>query len=124
MEDYIAELTEIDDLEAASLVDFTTWIREIIESGTNPRRRKKPAFCAHCRPEVQKGDEDNVSNTPTAHDKEVLIVTATTVQAHFLQRELREKGSGPSPHVTQSKHSRPSCNRARMQSSLRRSLMV
>jgi len=93
MEDYIAELTEIDDLEAASLVDFTTWIREIIESGTNPPAEEETRILRSLPTRsAKKDDEGAAADTPAAHDKEVLIVTATTVQAHFLQRELREKG--------------------------------
>lgn len=93
MEDYIADLKEIDDLEAASLVDFTSWIREIIESGTNPPADEETRILRSLPTRSVKADEaDGKATTPTAHDKEVLLVTATAVQAHFLQRELREKG--------------------------------
>ncbi|MCC9622702.1 Hpt domain-containing protein [Thalassospira sp. MA62] len=93
MEDYIADLTEIDDLEAASLVDFTSWIREIIESGTNPGADEETRILRSLPTRSVKGEEDaGKAKGPVASDKEVLLVTATAVQAHFLQRELRAKG--------------------------------
>jgi len=95
LEDYIADMTEIDDLQAASLVDFTTWIREIVESGTNPAAeeeirilRSLPSRSAGNTAQDGKGDTTGAAS----HQQEVLIVTATAVQAHFLQRELRERG--------------------------------
>jgi CheY-like chemotaxis protein len=92
-EDYLADLEKIDDLEAASLVDFTSWIREIIESGTNPPAEEETRIIRSLPTRSAKADEDgDKSATSTAQDKEVLLVTATAVQAHFLQRELREKG--------------------------------
>ncbi|WP_417823825.1 Hpt domain-containing protein [Thalassospira lucentensis] len=93
LEDYIAELTEINDLEAASLVDFTSWIREIIESGTNPAADEETRILRSLPTRSAKADEEGAKDTAvTANDKEVLLVTATAVQARFLQRELREKG--------------------------------
>lgn len=94
LEDYIADLTEIDDLEAASLVDFTSWIREIIESGTNPAADEETRILRSLPTRSAKADEEGEKEAAavTANDKEVLLVTATAVQAHFLQRELREKG--------------------------------
>jgi chemotaxis protein histidine kinase CheA len=94
LEDYIADMTEIDDLQAASLVDFTSWIREIIESGTNPPAEEETRILrslpTRSAPKVEDGAGAAKQITP--HDKEILIVTATAVQAHFLQRELRERG--------------------------------
>ncbi|MBV17923.1 MULTISPECIES: Hpt domain-containing protein [Thalassospira] len=93
LEDYIAELTEINDLEAASLVDFTSWIREIIESGTNPAADEETRILRSLPTRsVPTEDVGTKSAAVTANDKEVLLVTATAVQARFLQRELREKG--------------------------------
>jgi chemotaxis protein histidine kinase CheA len=93
LEDYLADLEKIDDLEAASLVDFTSWIREIIESGTNPPAEEETRIIRSLPTRSAKADDNgDKSATSTAHDKEVLLVTATAVQAHFLQRELREKG--------------------------------
>ncbi|WP_033069541.1 Hpt domain-containing protein [Thalassospira australica] len=93
LEDYIADLTEIDDLEAASLVDFTSWTREIIESGTNPPAEEETRILRSLPTRSAKVDEkDEKSQLSVAQDKEILLVTATAVQAHFLQRELREKG--------------------------------
>lgn len=93
LEDYIADLTNIDDLEAASLVDFTSWIREIIESGTNPPAEEETRILRSLPTRSAKADEaDQKSPVAAAQDKEILLVTATAVQAHFLQRELREKG--------------------------------
>ncbi|KZB60384.1 MULTISPECIES: Hpt domain-containing protein [Thalassospira] len=93
MEDYIAELTKIDDLEAASLVDFTSWIREIIESGTNPQAEEETRILRSLPTRTVKSDEKaEKSHNGSAQDKEILLVTATAVQAHFLQRELREQG--------------------------------
>ncbi|WP_412776400.1 Hpt domain-containing protein [Thalassospira lucentensis] len=93
LEDYIAELTEINDLEAASLVDFTSWIREIIESGTNPAVDEETRILRSLPTRsVPTEDVGTKSAAVTANDKEVLLVTATAVQARFLQRELREKG--------------------------------
>lgn len=93
MEDYIADLTEIDDLEAASLVDFTSWIREVIESGNNPPVEEETRILRSLptRSAVA-GEPGGAGKDATTLDKEILIVTATAVQAHFLQRELREKG--------------------------------
>ena len=93
LEDYIAELTEINDLEAASLVDFTSWIREIIESGTNPAADEETRILRSLPTRsVPTEDVGTKSAAVTTNDKEVLLVTATAVQARFLQRELREKG--------------------------------
>ncbi|MBS8272593.1 response regulator [Thalassospira tepidiphila] len=93
LEDYIADLSEIDDLEAASLVDFTSWIREIIESGTNPQAEEETRILRSLPTRSVKADEKNkTSDVAVAQNKEVLLVTATAVQGHFLQRELREKG--------------------------------
>ncbi|RCK28565.1 Hpt domain-containing protein [Thalassospira lucentensis] len=93
LEDYIAELTEINDLEAASLVDFTSWIREIIESGTNPAADEETRILRSLPTRsVTTEDVGTKSAAVTTNDKEVLLVTATAVQARFLQRELREKG--------------------------------
>jgi chemotaxis protein histidine kinase CheA len=93
LEDYIADLSEIDDLEAASLVDFTSWIREIIESGTNPQLDEETRILRSLPTRSAKSNEGSqASGTESAHDKEVLLVTATAVQGHFLQRALREKG--------------------------------
>ena len=87
LEDYI------NDLEAASLVDFTSWIREIIESGTNPAADEETRILRSLPTRSAKADEEGAKDTAvTANDKEVLLVTATAVQARFLQRELREKG--------------------------------
>ncbi|WP_417828764.1 Hpt domain-containing protein [Thalassospira sp.] len=93
LEDYIADLTEIDDREAASLVDFTSWIREIIESGTNPQAEEETRILRSLPTRTVAVDEkDSGSSAGVAQDKEILLVTATAVQAHFLQRALREKG--------------------------------
>lgn len=93
LEDYIADLAEIDDLEAASLVDFTSWIREIIESGTNPPAEEETRILRSLPTRSAQADvKDEKSDVAVAQDKEVLLVTATAVQGHFLQRELREKG--------------------------------
>tara|TARA_R110001583_G_scaffold195345_1_gene372022 strand:- start:10801 stop:11589 length:789 start_codon:yes stop_codon:yes gene_type:complete len=95
LEDYIADLTEIDDLQAASLVDFTTWIREIVESGTNPAAEEEIRILRSLPSRsVASASQDGKSGktTPATGQQEVLIVTATAVQAHFLQRELRERG--------------------------------
>jgi len=93
LEDYIADMTEIDDLEAASLVDFTSWIREIIESGTNPQSEEETRILRSLPTRSVKADDTaGKTNAVVALDKEVLLVTATAVQASFLQRELRQKG--------------------------------
>ncbi|OSQ38966.1 Hpt domain-containing protein [Thalassospira mesophila] len=94
LEDYIADMTEIDDLQAASLVDFTTWIREIIESGTNPAPEEEIRILRSLPSRTTGRAAGNVGEgvvAPAGH-QEILIVTATAVQAHFLQRELRERG--------------------------------
>ncbi|RCK51222.1 histidine kinase [Thalassospira profundimaris] len=96
LEDYIADLTKIDDQQAASLVDFTTWIREIVESGTNPAAEEEIRILRSLpsRTASSGGAADTRQGATSAHGNqmEVLIVTATAVQAHFLQRELRERG--------------------------------
>ena len=93
LEDYIADLTEINDQEAASLVDFTSWIREIIESGTTPPAEEETRILRSLPTRSAKAEHaDEKSPVSAAQDKEILLVTATAVQAHFLQRELREKG--------------------------------
>lgn len=95
LEDYIADLSEINDLEAASLVDFTSWIREIIESGANPAADEETRILRSLPTRSVKADDEGTKDNDaaaTANDKEILLVTATAVQAHFLQRELREKG--------------------------------
>jgi chemotaxis protein histidine kinase CheA len=93
LEDYLADLTEIGDQEAASLVDFTTWIREIIESGANPQADEETRILRSLPTRSAKADDKTgASDGAVAQDKEVLLVTATAVQGHFLQRALREKG--------------------------------
>ncbi|PKR54468.1 Hpt domain-containing protein [Thalassospira marina] len=95
LEDYIADLTEIDDLQAASLVDFTTWIREIVESGTNPAAEEEIRILRSLpSPSASGSSKDATPGVAASRSsqQEVLIVTATAVQAHFLQRELRERG--------------------------------
>ncbi|MDP2698084.1 Hpt domain-containing protein [Thalassospira sp.] len=91
-EDYIADLTAIDDQEAASLVDFTSWVREVIESGTNPPAEEETRILRSLPSRSAKTANDSHKDAATPKNLEILIVTATTVQAHFLQREMREKG--------------------------------
>ncbi len=95
LEDYIADMTKIDDQHAASLVDFTTWIREIVESGTNPAAEEEIRILRSLPSRTTSGGAADGAKGKTAgpaNHLEVLIVTATAVQAHFLQRELRERG--------------------------------
>ena len=77
----------ISDEEAAALVDFTSWIREIVDRGENPPEQEEQKILRSLPTRV--ADE---FKKVKKKDVEILIVTATAVQARFLERELHCAG--------------------------------
>lgn len=87
MEDFLVGMKTISDEEAAALVDFTSWIREIVDRGKNPAEEEEQKILRSLPTRVS-GEFKKVKKK----DLEILIVTATAVQARFLERELQAAG--------------------------------
>ena len=87
LEDFLAGMKTISDEQAAALVDFTSWIREIVDRGENPPEQEEQKILRSLPTRV--ADEFKAVKKK---DVEILIVTATAVQARFLERELHGAG--------------------------------